>query len=729
MKLELLAPAGSYEGFMAAVNAGADAVYLGGNAFGARAYAANLGEEELLRAIDTVRILDKKLYLTVNTLVKNTEFEALYDFLRPLYERGLDAVIVQDTGVLLFIRKYFPELAIHASTQMAVTGPSGAALLENEGVKRVIPARELSLREIKAIRDHTDLEIECFIHGALCYCYSGQCLMSSMMGGRSGNRGRCGGACRLPYTVLDRKGVRVTKKDGSDAFSLNTKDICLVSYITEMAECGVTSFKIEGRMKSPEYTAGVVGIYRKYIDLYEKGERNVPPGKADLKTLEGLFNREGFGKSYLFVHNGPEMMAVHGEAAKHSEEVYKRVREEMKGRVCRRVIDLKFRAEEGYMTLEAVMGERSVSAGRSGPEKAQNRPADASGIEKQLRKTGGTLFEAGRVEIELKGDLFIPVKELNALRREVLEKAGRNAGRSAAGQEEHPFVRENGSGILTPDRAVNSVVTVSALCSDPEQIRILLESGCIHKIYVPYRICKEQGADGIRKMFGGYGTEPALALPFMRGVADDPESGRVIEEAKDGGMEILVRNIEDAALLLEKGCTELIRLDHGIYTMNGFAQNFWRGQGILKDTVPWELNEKELLERDNTDSELTVYGRIPLMISAQCLAKTYGRCRQDHSGMILKDRKGFCFPVSFACDFCYNIIYNSVPESLVSLAGRLKKLNAGGFRFEFTDESPDEAVRLIRAFQENCEEASRGDGSSVKEWFEFTRGHFNRGVL
>ena len=259
-KIEILSPAGSYESMKAAIAAGADAVYIGGSRFGARAYADNLTEEQLLEAIDYVHLHGRKIYLTVNTLLKEKELrESFYEYLRPYYERGLDAVIVQDIGVLQFVKEHFPDLPIHASTQMTITNALGARFLEEQGVERVVTARELQLEEIKNIREKTDVEIESFVHGALCYCYSGQCLYSSMLGGRSGNRGQCAQPCRLPYKVNGSK---------ESSYVLSLKDICTLEYIPELVEAGIDSFKIEGRMKKPEYVALVTAMYRKYSVLY-----------------------------------------------------------------------------------------------------------------------------------------------------------------------------------------------------------------------------------------------------------------------------------------------------------------------------------------------------------------------------------------------------------------------------------------------------------------------------
>lgn len=325
--VELLAPAGSYEGLCAAVNAGADAVYIGGTMFGARAYAENPDEELLLQGIDYCHLRERKLYMTVNTLLKEEELEnKLYDYLLPYYRAGLDGVIVQDFGVAHFLKEYFPGLDLHASTQMTVTGVDGAQLLKEAGFTRVVPARELSLDEIRRIVDETGLEVETFIHGAMCYSYSGQCLMSSMIGGRSGNRGRCAQPCRLPYRVIGNgdstgyptaeqfRNSRNTKHEGKHEqplYALSMKDMCTVDLIPELLSAGIASLKIEGRMKRSEYAAGVVHIYRKYIDLYqEQGDRNFCVSKEDREILLDLYNRGGFSQGYYHLHNGKSMMAL-----------------------------------------------------------------------------------------------------------------------------------------------------------------------------------------------------------------------------------------------------------------------------------------------------------------------------------------------------------------------------------------------------------------------------------
>jgi putative protease len=359
-QIEILAPAGSYEGMKAAMNAGCDAVYIGGSSFGARAYANNLGEDTLLQAIDEAHVRDKKLYLTVNTLLKEKERTGeLYRFLEKFYLQGLDAVIVQDVGVLHFIHENFPDLPIHASTQTTLTMAQGANLLVDYGVTRLVTARELSLREIKKIRENTELEIETFVHGALCYCYSGQCLMSSMIGGRSGNRGRCAQPCRMPYQFhSDNKQL----SSDQEKYLLSPKDINTISILPELIEAGIDSFKIEGRMKRPEYAAAVSSMYRKYVDLFfelgkEKYTQHIKSNafEKDMIQLQDVYNRGGFSEGYGKTYNSKKMMSLYrpnhsGVAVGVVSEINKsQVSIELKEQVnAQDILEIRHREEEGY---------------------------------------------------------------------------------------------------------------------------------------------------------------------------------------------------------------------------------------------------------------------------------------------------------------------------------------------------------------------------------------------
>ena len=439
-KVEILAPAGSYESMVAAVNAGANAVYIGGSRFGARAYADNLDEEAMIRAIDFVHLHNCRIYMTVNTLVKEKELPELYGYLKPYYEAGLDAVLVQDLGVFSYIREHFPDLPLHISTQMTVTGKYSAAELKRMGAVRVVPARELSLKEIREIRETTGLEVETFVHGALCYCYSGQCLFSSLIGGRSGNRGRCAQTCRLPFDV--EKGDKVLGGK-NEKYVLSLKDLCTLDLLPEILEAGVCSLKIEGRMKSPRYTAGVVSIYRKYVDMYlAHGRSGYRVDPADRRALLELFDRGGQSEGYYKEHNGRDMVVLKEKPAfrepdqelfDHLDRTYvDAVKKEpirgtalvSEGKPVRLTVEYTPSLEPAE-TMEAgmaVLEPISVACTGDLAETAKNAPMDGDRIRKQLMKTGDSPFFFEELEVLVEGKVFLPVQALNRLRREALEE-------------------------------------------------------------------------------------------------------------------------------------------------------------------------------------------------------------------------------------------------------------------------------------------------------------------
>ena len=421
-RVEILAPAGSFESMKAAVAAGADAVYIGGSRFGARAYAENPEEDRLLEAIDYAHLHGCRLYMTVNTLMKESEMAELCAFLEPYYMRGVDAVIVQDMGAFALIRERFPDLPVHASTQMTITGSYGARILKELGAERVVTARELSLEEIERIHREVDVEIESFVHGALCYCYSGQCLFSSLIGGRSGNRGRCAQTCRLPYDVK-RDGRTLNGKDSRYVLSL--KDLCTLDLIPDMIEAGIYSMKIEGRMKSPRYTAGVVEIYRRYTDLYlERGRAGYRVEEKDRKRLLELFDRGGQTDGYYRRHNGKDMVVWKEKPSfrEGNQELFdyldknyveKQLQEPVMGSVV---------LETGKpAVLELSCGECSVSLAGDTVLEALKQPMDETRIRKQLQKTGNTPFYFEELTVTLTGEVFLPVQSLNELRRRGLE--------------------------------------------------------------------------------------------------------------------------------------------------------------------------------------------------------------------------------------------------------------------------------------------------------------------
>ena len=438
-KVELLAPAGSREAFMGAVNAGADAVYLGGERFGARAYADNFSDQEIVRAIEEAHIFGRKIYLTANILTRESELGELVEFVSRMYRAGLDGVIVQDLGVLDALSRACPGLPLHASTQLSVTSSESVQFLRRLGVTRVVPARELSLREIEQLRredagiNGRPVEIESFIHGAMCYSYSGRCLMSSLLGGRSGNRGRCAGTCRLPARILDEKGRPV----GPDArkkevYPLSMKDMCVLQILPELIDAGICSFKIEGRMKKPVYAAGVTAIYRKYIDrcyAWTREGRKTPwtVEEEDLDRLRSLYIRTSLGTGYYHVRNGRELVTIGkpgyaGTDAALEEEIRSRYlagfpRVEIKGHAVFRT-DL---PAELHVTAQ-IPGKGQVSASAKGAavQKATGRPLEKNDLDNRLRRTGDSLFAFSTLDITADESIFLPVSAVNALRRDAL---------------------------------------------------------------------------------------------------------------------------------------------------------------------------------------------------------------------------------------------------------------------------------------------------------------------
>lgn len=412
-KVELLSPAGDFETLIGAINAGADAIYLAGNKFGARAYAKNFSNEELIEAIDVAHLFGKKIYLTLNTLIKQNEFDELYDFLKPLNDKKLDGIIVQDAGVVNYVHKTFPDIEIHLSTQLSIMSESTPNYFKQFGVTRIVPARELSLAEIKNIKSSSNIEIECFIHGAMCYSYSGMCLFSSILGGRSGNRGRCAQPCRLPYSINDNK----------DKYLLSMKDMCTLNMIGDLIEAGIDSFKIEGRMKKPEYSAFVTSIYRKYIDEYYS-THHVSVSNHDIELLNNMYIRSERSEGYYHRHNSKDMITVEKPSYNGaSDDVATTIRKKYienkpKLDVCmdayvnvNEPIILSVRYNDINFTIEGKIVDEALKT-----------PMNEAQINKQIVKTGDTYFNVTECNSYITGNVFVPIKELNELRRTALLK-------------------------------------------------------------------------------------------------------------------------------------------------------------------------------------------------------------------------------------------------------------------------------------------------------------------
>lgn len=749
-KVELLAPAGNYESFLGAVCAGADAVYLGGEKFGARAYADNFSEEEICRAISYAHVFGRKVYLTVNTLMKESEFGELIPYLEPFYLAGLDGVIVQDIGVLLAIKEAFPGLELHASTQMTITGSYGAKMLKELGVVRIVPARELSLAEIESLRQETGLEIETFIHGAMCYCYSGQCLFSSILGGRSGNRGRCAQPCRLPYRI-DGDG-----KPGAQQYPLSLKDMCTISFLPKLIEAGISSFKIEGRMKKPEYAAGVTAIYRKYIDLYYKeGAAAYAVKEEDLRQLSSLYIRTGIQEGYYFRQNGAEMVTLDSPAYTGSDEkLLDAIRKKYIEKPLKKKLHMKAVFSEGEraaLTLSCetdkplqsnkecrsvnVYGEKVVLAGK--------QPVTEENIRNGLMKLGNTPFyaEPADMEIRLEEGVFYPLKAINDLRRKgveqllgilgyerALEKTEETAPKQYVNEKEREDTKSAGdAGERKKSTAFNVLVSTRKQLEAVMETDIPVESICLESDMPELSVklledCRKQAAQKPGRI------RFLIALPYIVRKNNMEQMDAVYNLVKEADG-CLVRNLESLQWLKEREYAGEKRLDAGIYCFNRRTMDFYMEQAD-GCCLPYELNRKEsrrLLEKATGKTEQVVYGRIPLMITANCIAKTAGKCKkssqakEEKSVFFLEDRYKKNFPVSIHCRYCYNIIYNAVPLSLHEKV--LKKEVLCGMRLCFTTETGKETESILQFFSERIK------GVEKKPPFaEYTLGHEKRGV-
>lgn len=751
--IELLAPAGCRDAFLGAVHAGADAVYMGGERFGARAYADNFTTDELVECIRYGHIHGCRSYLTVNTLMKEQELVELVEALSPLYEAGLDGVIVQDIGALTVIRQCFPELELHASTQMTITGPAGARLLRKLGVNRVVPARELSLEELRKLKQESGLEVEAFVHGAMCYCYSGACLLSSILGGRSGNRGRCAQPCRLAYET-DSPGASVHRRE---YYPLSLKDMCAIEHLPQLIECGIDSLKIEGRMKKPEYAAGVTALYRKYIDrcmAHPEGSFHVE--KQDMEQLSNLYIRSKRQDGYFFQHNGREMVTLDSPSYSGSDEA-------LLEQLWQRYIRQKKRISV-WMKAVFVCGERAELSMGTGEmqvrtfgavvELAQNRPVLEEDIRRQLMKMGESCFAPDSLDIRTDGRGFYSLKEMNALRREavrlledqLIASHGLTVRRASTARD-IGIVNIAGPADCVPVQ--KACVEMRVHISTEEQlVRLAQEcqrqgdSLAVERLYVEsYLLAGAQtGSEAGLPLKSGSGTGRALellraagiavwvALPYILRDKDTEIMRQALDwyrQARIAGF--LVRNLEEYGWLEEQGEAFPIQLDHTVYVWNSPTAAFWR-QKSCGLTCPLELNAREWRHLNGTASQIfsekLFYGRIPVMLTANCIARTAGKCLRGRAALsqgALTDRYHKQFPVELRCDVCMNVIYNSVPLSLHREWESSGQVNR---RLSFTAESGEEMARILEFFAN-----SANMGLRKPPFEDYTTGHEKRGVL
>ena len=745
-RVELLAPAGNKEAFYGAIHAGADAVYLGGSRFGARAYADNFTEDELISCIRYAHLWGRKVYLTVNTLVKESEFDDIYGYLRPFYEAGLDGVIVQDIGVFDLIREYFPQMELHVSTQMTITGKYGANLLKDMGACRVVPARELTLNEIRELKNATGMEIECFIHGAMCYCYSGQCLFSSILGGRSGNRGRCAQPCRLPYRV--QKGNRVT----DECYPLSLKDMCTIEHIPELIDAGIDSFKIEGRMKKAEYAAGVTAIYRKYIDrYYEAPENGFHVEDEDMRKLSCLYIRSERQDGYYHKHNGKEMVTLKQPSYNGNDDALiaeiRRLYIEKSPRIPITIRGCFQEGKEARVTFS--LGELSVTVEGQTVQAAQKQPISHENIEKQLKKLGDSIFYADTVEVTLDEQVFYSLKEMNELRRKavmqlensLIEKNGFSVQRKVvlynSSKIQGGLVEKNSQDKVN-DEQYSPKKNLHVTVNTAEQLRAVLPflgKTMISRIYLNGDLLSElQNILYMTKEAVENDCEIVISLPYILRSEDEAYLTQLVEIAEKQGdifRGFQVRCLEAVGYLKDRNYHGRIDADAGFYLWNRRTISVWE-KVISGFCIPYELKSKEqrALLNNGIPVEKLIYGRIPMMITANCVARTTGECfrgKKAGEAISLVDRYQKKFPIVVNCKHCMNIIYNSLPLSLhkeySQWANYCPEMS---FRLDFTVEKEEETSQILDYFHSIIMEGD--DGCERPPYKEYTTGHEKRGV-
>ncbi|MBQ4527890.1 MAG: U32 family peptidase [Clostridia bacterium] len=693
-KLEILAPGASFIALKAAIDSGADAVYFGGAKFGARANAINLSNDEISEAVVYAHLRGAKLYVTVNTLIGDSELEDAFEFLKFCYEAGVDAVIVQDLGIAQIIKKHFPKMKLHASTQMTIHSLEGVLQAEKLGFDRVVLSRELSFEEIKYIAQRCHAELEVFVHGALCMSYSGQCLFSSFLGGRSGNRGACAQPCRLAYTLMNSQGDTVSEKD---KYLLSLRDLCLVDYIKELQSIGVKSLKIEGRMKSEAYVSAVCGIYNKYRD----------GGKVDNEDralLENIFSRNGFTTGYYNAKYGRDMLSYMSNHDNIYESVTDDVIEKAKSYAS---IDKKIAVNAKFVMkkdeapfFELFYGDKSFSAyGSVCASPASNMPATKERIFEQLSKLGGTVFEYDNLAITIDDGLYIPIKEINNVRREAFSKLesyilGENR------------VCENDSlMIIKPqNKKITDPMLTASVISD-SQAKKAYELG-FERIYIPYSVYLKD------KDF--YDEEPdifAIKTPVIN------HDSRHIDVAGAKCSMFSVSNLADICYVKNKS----IHADYRMNIFNSASVKALLSMGVKSFTLSPELTLSQMKQiAKSLPAEVVIYGKISLMTVRNCVIKSsLGKCGcVDGEIYYLKDRKNICFPVIAQKDSCTNVIYNSAPIKMSDRMHEIESIGASMYRFDFTDETPDEMELVFKQY----ERRQKADGF-------FTRGHFYNGVI
>ena len=692
--MELLSPAGSPEAVIAAVQNGADAVYLGFGDFNARRGAKNFTADEADKAIRYCHIRGCKVYITLNTLVNDRELPQAVQAAGLAYDLGADAIIIQDLGLVKMLRAAFPQLPLHASTQMSIHNLAGARAAAEMGLTRAVLARELNRDEIRFITEHAQIETEVFIHGALCFCHSGQCYMSAMIGRRSGNRGMCAQPCRMQYSLGGRM----------DDYPLSLKDNCLAGYIRELEETGASCVKIEGRMKRPEYTGIVTGVYAKLLKEHRA------PTPDEMALLEATFSRQGFTQGY-FLGDKTDMQGVRSEQDEDAAELYANARKMYADGEMRRVPVHFYTVVEKEEPVKAIAfdndGNKAVAYGPV-PERAKRQGITENYIVEQMYKTGGTPYHV--VENRAKADpgLFLSASAINELRRSLIAELSQNRG----------MPKERQKGYLPKEplamKKHDEPVAIFQVRSD-DQLTPELAALRPDYLYVPVDVMAEH-FDRVLPFINN-GTHPVAVLP--RVLTDDETEPvfAMLQQLYDKGVrEALAGNLGHIALAKRAGMD--VRGDFGLNAFNSQTLDMLRQTGLLSVTASFELRLSQIRDlRKPLDTELIIYGRLPVMVSDQCIIRqSAGKCSCQTPGQ-LSDRKGSIFPVVKEYG-CRNVIYNAHKLFLADKRDELLAADLWGLRLLFTTESGRECVEVAKAYL----------GQSDYRPNVLTRGLYYRGV-
>jgi len=693
--MELLAPAGSMEALRAAVCNGADAVYLGADTFNARMNARNFSAADLQEAVVYCHVRGVKVHLTLNTLVLDREMPRAAELIRLAASCGVDAFIVQDLGVVSLCRQLAPDVPIHASTQMSIHSLEGVMEAAALGCSRVVLARELPAEEIAHICKKSPVEIEVFVHGALCMCYSGQCYLSSVIGRRSGNRGQCAQPCRLPYGYGRFESTR---------YPLSLKDNCLVGELDELRRMGVASIKIEGRMKRPEYVAIVTRAYRTVLN----GGKLTP---SDLQELETAFSRQGFTDGYFRGQTGSDMFGRRQEG-EDTADLFASARATYEQgepqRIGVRFYAMIRRGEPAQLAVEDPDGNLCRTRGPV-PEQAVYRSLTPQDLEQQLKKTGGTPYLCTAVRSSLDPDLMLPASAINAMRRDVIAELTAKRGRAAPARlnayDEPPrYDGISGEPQLTIAVRTAGQITSRMLSMKPTVLYVPLSELAEHPD-LPQRVSVE--------------TQLAAILPRVIWSGELAPVARQLRTVYEMGVrQVLAGNL--GQLHIARAAGFAVRGDFGLNIVNSRAMRYLREQGLDSQLLSFELTLPQIRDISKAvPAELLIYGRLPLMLMENCVMKNRtGICACQTGTVRLVDRVGEEFPIVKDPGTCRNVLLNGKKLYLLDKKDALRGMGLWALRLQFTTENPGEIDKVLMDYQ----------GRAVFDAGSYTRGLYSRGV-